>query len=233
MPSADARRVLVVEDDEHVAAVHCRFVSQQPGFSVVARAATAGQAREFVRTLRPHLVLLDLELPGQNGLELLRELRSSSLPVEVIAVTAHSGPAVVRAAMQLGVIDYLVKPFLPGRLSEALVAFVARADELAREHALDQAAIDRLRAGVGEQARLGAASIRTERLAGIRDLLEHADVAMTADEVAAASGMARVTARRYLEHLVSLGQCTADTVPDGPGRPRKSYRLWPSDRVGG
>ena len=224
-------RVLVVEDDETVAAVHCRFVSRQPGFQVIGRAATGTEAMQLVARLRPHLVLLDLGLPGQNGVELLRALRSSSAPVEVIVVTAHATPGIVQVCMQLGAVDYLVKPFWPGRLADALAAFTSRMGALRHRRTLDQDEIDRLRTGRSEPAHAGGPTIKRQRLAEVRDVLT-ANRVMTADEVGAATGMARVTARRYLEHLVSLGQCTVDTVPHGPGRPRKAYRIWLTGRIG-
>jgi two-component system response regulator DctR len=225
--------VLVVEDDDAVAKVHCRFLSQQPRFKVVGRASTGGQARQLVTTLRPDLVLLDLGLPGRNGLDLLRDLRTHQHAVEVIVVTAHAAPAVVRASMQLGAVDYLVKPFWPRRLSDGLAVFLARMELLQQGSPMDQDTIDRLQRGADPEAVASGepSSVRRERLAGVRRLLETRSP-LTADDVAADMGMARVTARRYLEDMVARGQCTVDTYPDGPGRPRKSYRLWLSDPVG-
>lgn len=225
-------RVLVVEDDRSVASVHCRFVAQQPGFRVVGRAETAEQARQLLATAQPHLVLLDLGLPGPSGLTLLRDLRNRRIPVEVIVITAHATPDIVRSSMQLGAIDYLVKPFWPDRLTAALQLFLTRMEGLQGGSSLDQTTIDRLRASGSEQEPTRtAANIRLERLEDVRAVLDPVR-AMTAEDVAGLTGMARVTARRYLEHLVSRGQCTVDAVADGPGRPRKAYRLWLTGRMG-
>jgi response regulator of citrate/malate metabolism len=95
-------RVLVVEDDRIVARLHCRFIAEVPGFSVAGVAASAGQAAEMVRVMRPDLLLLDIGLPGENGISLLRRLRATAEQVEVIAVTAATATATVRAAVQLG-----------------------------------------------------------------------------------------------------------------------------------
>jgi response regulator of citrate/malate metabolism len=70
-------RVLVVEDDRVVARLHCRFIARVPGFTAVGVATTAAQAQEMVRTLHPDLLLLDIGLPGENGVALLRRLRAA------------------------------------------------------------------------------------------------------------------------------------------------------------
>lgn len=229
----DDWRVLVVEDDVAVAAVHCRFTAMQPGFRVVGRAGTAPEAQQLIASTQPDLVLLDLELPGPSGLALLRNLRGEKKTTEVIVITAHARPDVVRSSMQLGAVDYLVKPFWPERLAEALALFTQRMERLRQPGALDQQAIDRLR-GNGDvgAGRAGATNIRSERLGDVRKALV-SGVPMTAEEVAAETGMARVTARRYLEHLVSLGQCTVDAVSLRPGRPAKTYQLWDEGPIGG
>jgi response regulator of citrate/malate metabolism len=226
------RRVLVVEDDRVVARVHCRYVSRQAGFVVVAVAQNGDEARERLETLRPDVMLLDLELPGHNGVALLRDLRRIGNPVEVIVVSAHASPEMVRACMQLGVVDYLVKPFWPARLGEALTALSARIEALSHGPRLDQEAVDRMRRPPAADRPSLPSSIKRDRLAAVRAVHGARGVAMTPAEVAEAVSMARVTARRYLEHLVAVGQCTADTEPDGPGRPRKVYRLWLSSPVG-
>src|SRR4051794_41676421 len=103
-------RVLVVEDDPVVAGLHCRFVSRVAGFTPVGAAPQAARALGMVRTLRPHLILLDLGLPGEDGLGLLRRLRSDAAPGEAVCVTPPSAGARGRAAAPLGAGGYLVQP---------------------------------------------------------------------------------------------------------------------------
>lgn len=221
--------VVVVEDDEAVAAVSCRVVSRQPRFRVVGRAATYPEAVSLIATTKPDLVLLDLGLPGRNGVELLRLIRGEGSGIEAIVVTAHSTPGIVRVCMQLGAVDYLVKPFWPERLEAALEAFADRAASLEGQRALDQETVDRVRRGAAPAGT--ARGIKRERLDEIGRLLESKQE-MTAEEVAQEIGMARVTARRYLEQLVALGRCTVESIPEGSGRPRKTYARRPPASVG-
>jgi response regulator of citrate/malate metabolism len=216
-------RVLVVEDDRTVASVHCRLVARMPSFTPVGVAGTAEQAHEMVSNLQPHLILLDLGLPGGSGITLLRRLRVAGAPVEVIAVTAASSTKVVRAALHLGVIDYLVKPFSPERLRQGLGHFLARMSALHPDR-LDQTAVDMLREMGPSGARWLPKDLSPDRLQEVQRRLRAAGSPLTAGDVGAATGIARVTARRYLEYLVTIGEAMCESVVAGRGRPRKTYR---------
>jgi response regulator of citrate/malate metabolism len=229
---ASSCSVLVVEDDPTVAKVHHRYVSNTRGFSVAGIARSGGQAREMIQCLRPDVVLLDLELPGVSGLALLRDIRQGTHPTEVVVVSAHASPQLVRKCIQLGALDYLVKPFWLSRLAQALSLVTVRVTAFGQGPNLDQRSIDRIR-GIGDGGDGSGLGISPGRLDIVREVLAAAGQAMSAEQVAAAVKMSRVTARRYLEHLVYLGQCTVDSEsPGGPGRPCKFYRPWLSRPVG-
>jgi len=215
-------RVLVVEQDQEVARLHCRQLARQPGFEVVGVAPSARRAVSMLGPQRPHLLVLDLELPGGDGLELLRGLRASGAPVEVIVVTATADAEVVQAAVQLGVVDYLVKPFRPDRLRQALALFVRRAATATPGTRLVQEEIDVLTAVRSAGRRWLPRDLQPERLEQVRCVLA-AGKAFTATEIGVAIGVTRTTARRYLEYLVTVGEATVEEVPDGPGRPSKTY----------
>lgn len=217
-------RTLIVEDDATVADVHRRLVERTAGFAVVGIAPCAAEARRLLALQRPELVLLDLGLPDGDGGSLLRAMRGGELPVEVIAVTAARDSATVRRIVHLGVVDYLVKPFTPERLHEALIRFRDRIVTLT-ENTLDQAAVDAV-AGTHGVAGALPRELTDDTLARVRRVLAPG-AGLRADEVAERLGIARVTARRYLEYLVTVGEVAVESVPAGPGRPRKTYRaVW-------
>jgi response regulator of citrate/malate metabolism len=217
-------RVLIVEDDEKVASIHRRVVSAHPGFHVTACARSSEEALRLIRRGVPiDLVLLDITLPGADGTSLMRVLRVERGP-EVIAVTAARDPAVVEALMQLGAVDYLIKPFAMERLQQALIRFRERKRTLAPTHReLGQGDIDRLYSSPDQS--LLPKGLQVETLTLVRRALqESGDQFSSADEVAGGAAVARVTARRYLEYLVSLRQVEMTQSVTGPGRPRKLYR---------
>jgi response regulator of citrate/malate metabolism len=215
-------RVMIVEDDRVVARLHTRFVAQAPGFVPVGVAQTAAEASRMVETLRPHLVLLDLGLPGEDGITLLRQLRARGDPIEVIVVSAASGRDAVQATVQLGVVDYLVKPFQQERLRKSLGLFHRRRALLGNPR-LTQDQVDRVCSDGPNAYRWLPRDLSDERLQRIHDVLAASAEPVTATEVGSDAGVSRVTARRYLEYLVTVGQAWTDTVSSGPGRPRKTY----------
>jgi response regulator of citrate/malate metabolism len=218
-------RVLIVEDDEKVASIHRRIVAGHPGFEVVAVASSSEQAHAlFRRGVSIDLVLLDIGLPGADGGQLLRVLRAQDGP-EVIAVTAARDQNVVQSLLHLGVVDYLVKPFAIERLQEALLRFRDRMQALAGcDGTLAQTQIDALYSR--REHALLPKGLQPETLQAVRAALSEAgEEFSSAEEVAARASVARVTARRYLEYLITVRQVDMEPLSDRPGRPRKMYRL--------
>jgi len=223
-------RALIVEDDPAAGEVHRRLVAGTAGFAVVGLATTAADGRRLLPIKRPHLVLLDLGLPDGDGVDLLRSLRRAEAAVEVIAVTAARDPRTVRDCLHLGVVDYLVKPFAPERLHEALLRFRDRM-LLLRDADLDQSAVDAA-AGTRGLPDVLPRDLAAGTLAAVRAAL--GDVGgdgLTAAQLAERLGLHRVTARRYLEYLVTTREADADAVAGGPGRPSKAYRRRPADEA--
>lgn len=220
-------RVVIVDDDFAVAQVNRAFVDAQPGFTVVAEAHTGEAALEAIERHRPHLVLLDVYLPDLGGLDVLRRLRAAGNDVEVIAVTAARDLETVRRARLLGVRHYLVKPFSGASLVERLddVRRGIVADRAAPAAALDQRAVDRV-LGTTTARRIalpkGLSQVSLERVAaGLAACRTDASAA----EIAETLGMSRVSARRYLEHLVASGAAEVAPRYGSAGRPEHRYRM--------
>lgn len=215
-------RVLIVEDDPDVAYLHRQVVLRVPGFEVVGTATNNQDALDGIVRFRPHLLLLDIELRGANGVELLRRLRAAGSPIEAIAVTASRKADVVRSLVHLGVIDYLVKPFTPERLHQALALFRQRLGTLGIPE-LTQQEVDVLQATGRSGRRWLPRGLSEAVLDRVRETLQAAQGPVTATDVAEASDMARVTVRRYLEYLVVNQHAGCRTEANGPGRPQKLY----------
>ena len=118
----DQLKVLVVDDDYRVASVHVGYVERIDGFRVVGEAHSATEALSLSDSLKPDVVLMDIYLPDGDGLAVVKQLLLGSSPPAVIMISAANDAETVHAALKLGVVHYLVKPFAFDTLSERLSA---------------------------------------------------------------------------------------------------------------
>ena len=218
-------RVLVVDDDFMVARVHTGFVSRVDGFEVVGTCHSGADAVAAAGELGPDLVLLDLYLPDQFGLDVLSELRRAGHDCDVMVITAAKEADAVRGALRQGVVDYVLKPFGFEDLRERLERYAAQRDALAEAQVRGQEDIDRVlsRGGTGTAAALPKGmSPQTARL--VESALRGATDNLSASEAAEQVGLSRVSARRYLEYFCSIGQAEVSLRYGSAGRPERRYR---------
>ena len=223
-PRAYPWQVLIVEDDPVITAIYKKTIATTEGLTVAGSVTRGEDALAFVQHRECDLMLLDLRLAGMNGVNLLHKLRGEGHSVEVIALTATRNASVVQAVIQRGAIDYLVKPFTIERLRRALRLFVNRANALQNDQ-LDQDAVDVVCASGRIERRWLPKGLTPDGVARVRQVLASSAEPLSATEVADSAGLARVTARRYLEYLVSVDEASVDAAPSGPGRPPKLYSL--------
>jgi two-component system response regulator AlgR len=124
MSARPVRRVMVVDDEPPAVERLVALLGVEPGVRVVGCESRADRVLDRCRSLRPDIVLLDIEMPGTDGIELARSLRRLGSPPAVVFVTAHDDYAV--DAFDVAALDYLVKPVRPERLRSALRRFETR-----------------------------------------------------------------------------------------------------------
>ncbi len=116
--------VLVVDDDARLRRLLQRYLSEQ-GFRVSA-AAGAAEARQMLGFLQPDAMVLDVTMPGEDGLALTRSLRLVGQNLPILLLTARGGPEDRIAGLETGADDYLGKPFEPRELLLRLRALLRR-----------------------------------------------------------------------------------------------------------
>ncbi|WP_079127569.1 response regulator [Streptomyces sp. TP-A0874] len=221
---APAIRVLVVEDDPVAAQAHRMYVDRVQGFTVTAVAHTAAEARRLLERDQVGLLLLDLYLPDGHGLQLLRSLRAAGHSADVIAVTSARDLAVVREGVSLGVVQYVLKPFTFATLRDRLVRyseFRATEGEASGQDEVDRA-LAALRAPQPAALPKGLSGPTLEAVT--RVLRQSGADGVTATIAGGAAGISRITARRYLEHLVDVGRAERRPQYGQVGRPELCYR---------
>jgi two-component system, OmpR family, phosphate regulon response regulator OmpR len=125
MAVAEDALILVVDDDARLRSLLSRYLGEN-GFRV-STAASAGEARDRLRFVQPDLMVLDVMMPGETGLDLTESLRSEHSDVPVLLLTARGGPEDRIAGFEAGADDYLPKPFDPRELVLRIRAMLRRA----------------------------------------------------------------------------------------------------------
>jgi two-component system response regulator (stage 0 sporulation protein F) len=123
MTSAGLGRILIVDDEASVREVLCEYFVEQ-GYSV-ATASSGDEALGLVQQGAPDLVLLDVRMPGLDGVETLRRMRMLVPGLPVIMVTANEDVGLARETLKLGALDYVAKPFDFDYLERAIQAGLA------------------------------------------------------------------------------------------------------------
>ncbi|MGI5445929.1 DUF7342 family protein [Streptomyces sp. CA-243310] len=223
--------VLVVDDDMRVARINAAYVAKVPGFRVVAQAHSAAEALAFLDTHSVDLILLDHYLPDENGLDLVRRLRQRGHHTDVIMVTAARDLATVQAAMRLGALQYMVKPFAFAGLRARLEAYGALRRTLETGGEAEQAEVDRIfgalaSAGTPNDLPKGHSPPTADL---VRQVLRTAEGPLSTQQIADRAGISRQTAQRYLKLLDRAGRVTLALRYGETGRPEHRYAWRRSD----
>lgn len=224
--------------------VNRQFVEQVEGFRIAGVASTGLEGMEKLRQLKPDLAILDIYMPLQDGIETLTQIRREQLHVDVMVISAANDQKTIQRMLQYGAVDYIMKPFKFERVRQALEHYRTMKLALAAEGTVSQKELDRMlaRAGSGTQTTDLAGSSSSIASAGVLSgdplpkglqavtmrqillFLTRHPHPLSAEEVAEGVGIARVTARRYLEYLEKTGKVRLD-LQYGVGRPVNKYVL--------
>ena len=237
-------RVLVVEDQATAAEVLAAYVERVPAFEVAGLAASGADCLRQLAAGGIDLILLDIHLPDMSGLEVLRRIRAAGSTVDVIVVTQARDLSVVQAAVSFGSMQYLIKPFTFAAVRQKLERYQEYRSMLTENNlVLVQQEVDRLLhtlrdpvendlpKGINQESLQVVVSALRSRTPSGEPSGEPAG-GMSAAEVASASGSSRVTARRYLEYLVTSGMVVRSARYRSAGRPEVEYRLVPRGAQG-
>src|SRR5882672_2828578 len=113
-------RVLVVDDSALMRKLLAQILESDSGIEVVGTAVNGEFALRKIEERRPHVVTLDLEMPGLNGIEVLKQImRKHKTPVVVVSSHSTAGAAITLKALALGAVDFVAKPVdIATRLAE-------------------------------------------------------------------------------------------------------------------
>ena len=120
---------IVIAEDEPLIRLDLRESLEEEGYEVVGEAGDGAEALELVRTLEPDIAILDIKMPGVDGLSAARDIVAERLAA-VVVLTAFSQRELIEQARDAGALQYLVKPFERRELVPAIELAIARFREL-------------------------------------------------------------------------------------------------------
>ena len=119
------RTRIVIVDDESIIRIDLREMLSNLGYLVIGEVGDGRSAVNLARELRPDLVIMDIKMPGMDGIDAAKILTEEKV-APVLLLTAYSQKELVSRARQAGVVGYLVKPFRESDLSPAIEVALAR-----------------------------------------------------------------------------------------------------------
>jgi len=223
--------VLIVDDDAMVAELNRCYVAQIPRFKCCGIASTLEQAKAMV--LNPQhpidLILLDVYMQQDNGLDLLPVLRSSRRPIDVIMISSAADVETIKKSLHYGVVDYLIKPFQFARFEEALTAWKQKRALMDNQQYYEQSDLDRLIHGnqpAAPDTKRLPKGLTPQTLRTICLWIDaHPGIEFSTDELAAAVNISRVSCRKYLIWLTEINILFTSIHYGATGRPVYRYRV--------
>jgi two-component system chemotaxis response regulator CheY len=117
---------IVIADDTEVMRAMIRLALESAGFEVVAEATSGAEVVEMYREFRPDAVTLDLRMGDMDGLDAAREILKFDPDLRFIVCTSRGQEEHIRAAVEIGASDFVIKPFEPERIIQAMELAVAK-----------------------------------------------------------------------------------------------------------
>ncbi|WP_119066537.1 response regulator [Aggregatilinea lenta] len=195
--AADSRiRVLLVDDHQMVRQGLIFFLSTQPGIEVVGQAASGEEALALVQALSPDVVLMDIVLPGLDGIEALHQIGKTHPSTDVIVLSSFIDDTKLKQAIQAGAAGYLMKDVDPEELAQAIHA--TRRGEIYLHPKAARRLAEMLRPGPDEQQEPPPA-VLTERELQVLELVTRG---LSNQEIAAELSITLKTVKAHVSSIL-------------------------------
>jgi two-component system, CitB family, response regulator len=221
--------VMIIEDDPMVREINSKFLNRIEGFKLCSAAGTLSDAVNYAVNTHPDLILLDIYLPQENGLDFLKWLRKEEIGCDVILITADKSMESVQEALRYGAIDYLIKPFTFERFKDALTKYRDLKNSFESADIIEQKILDCHIFNKKNEEPLHdelAKGLNWQTYNSIRSTVKEWKAStFSAEEIAEMLGMARVTVRRYLDSMLKEGKLDIEIEYGRVGRPQHKYKI--------
>jgi response regulator of citrate/malate metabolism len=178
--------------------------------------------------VQPDLLLLDVYLPDQSGIELLKTIRMQNRRCDVILITAAKELEIVEDGFRFGIIDYLIKPFDLNQLQTNLLKYAKLKSRLTVSSELNQETVDdlkKLRIFESTFNPSNQKGIDLRTLEKIKKCINYSPEPLSADQIAKLAGVSLSTTRTYLSYMVEEQELIEEQQYGTVGRPLRLYRV--------
>ncbi|WP_026888583.1 response regulator [Clostridium beijerinckii] len=226
-------KTMIVEDDPMVRQINSKFLKKIEGFSLEKAVANLSEAKEFLMQNQVDLILLDIFLPNENGIDLLKWLRQNEILSDVILITADKSVERVKDAFRYGVVDYLIKPFTFERFNESLNIFKERLNSFENNQTMEQSDLDKFILS-NKNKKTNGSEIKSNLEKGLNkytynsianELNNIEEEYFTTEDLSEKLGIAKVTVRKYLDYMSKQGELEKIIEYGKIGRPLYKYKI--------
>lgn len=221
------KNVLIIEDDPMVALINKSYINLIDELNYIGCVTKEEELLVKMEEEKIDLIMLDVYLPGKNGLEILKTLRDKGNLIDIIIVTAANSRDDIKKAFAYGVIDYLVKPFEFDRFREAIERYLGRDSILRKNKEIGQQQIDSINSfgrDIGKDKGNLPKGLQQKTLEKIIILLEgNNNKNWTIREIAKETKISNVTVKKYMDYLEENKRVKFTPVYGKVGRPECIY----------
>jgi response regulator of citrate/malate metabolism len=217
-------KILIVEDDPMVAHIHRHYLNELKNFEIIDVIDNGLDALAFIRKYSSQidLVILDVQMPKMNGLEVLKTLREDGNDVSVIPITAVNDNKTISEFLNLGVIDYLVKPFSQERFNQAVYRCELKYKMFQENGKLSQRDIDQM-FNTSSESNLPKGLQENTLNYILKSINEHKGELLDVEEVSQITNLSKVSLRKYLDYLTEINAIEKRIDYGTVGRPKYKY----------
>lgn len=220
--------VLIVEDDPMVGELNKRYLSQIEGFQLKGIASSFQSALHVLGEHHIDLILLDIYMPGKNGLELLTEIRKQNESVDVIVISAASELDVIKKTLRYGAVDYLIKPFEFDRFQTALSDYRRKQKVYQSHRSMTQKELDAelfQKKVAAEKVHLPKGLTKSTLKLIWASIESFGDSSFTTEDLAKHTEISQVSIRKYLKFLEDIQVLNVEMAYGTIGRPVFQYHI--------
>lgn len=218
------KKVLVVEDDPMVAMINMEYISKISNLEIVGLAINKEEVFRYLKIEKVDLILMDIFLGGENGLDILKEIRGEGHLTDVIMITSANGSEEIKKALSFGCLDYLIKPFDFERFKCAIRKFYDR-NAIFNEKKIVQEDLDKLSSASDETNINLPKGLNDKTLRLVIDKIEELNgKEFSIKEICELVEMSNVSTKKYLDYLQKVKHIEEKIIYGNIGRPQYIYK---------